>query len=117
VSDPKAIVGDHEFGLHFAASPFDTAALDEYGSHVLTVLPGPKVWDPVTQDALTDRCWHASSCLPAVCLSCDQLSLSELTNPLFWQDLGMWSGSASEDCIYDTPLYKLWHRSRALRSD
>jgi hypothetical protein len=42
VSDSNAIVGDHEFGLHFAASPYDIADLDEYGSHVLAVLPGPK---------------------------------------------------------------------------
>jgi hypothetical protein len=115
VSDRNAIVGDHEFGLHFAASPFDTLELSEYGSHRLAVLPGPKLWDPVTQDGLTNRCWHANGCLPAACLDCENLSLPELTNPLFWQDLSKWSGSAAADCIYNTPLYKIWHRSRALK--
>jgi hypothetical protein len=117
VFDPNAIVGDHEFGLHFAASPFDVADLDEYGSHVLAVLPGPKVWDPVRQDDLSGRCWHANACLPAVCLTCDPLSLPELTNPDFWQDLSKWSGSASVDCLFRTPLYQVWHRSRALVGD
>jgi hypothetical protein len=117
VTDPNAIVGDHNFGLHFAASPFDTTGLDEYGSHVLAVLPGPKLWEPVTQNALTGRCWHASGCLPTVCLSCDVLTVSELTDPLFWQDLSKWPGSEPADCIYTTPLYKLWHQSRALVSE
>jgi hypothetical protein len=40
VSDSNAIVGDHDFGLHFAATPFDIADLDEYGSHVRQCSPG-----------------------------------------------------------------------------
>jgi hypothetical protein len=104
VSDPYAIVGDHDSGFHFAASPDDTDLLTGYGSHRLAVLPAPRLWDPVKADDLSHRCWHSSGCLPAACLDCDGLTLGVLTNPAFWQDLTKWSGSSPDDCIYRTPL-------------
>jgi hypothetical protein len=117
VYDQQAIVGDHDSGLHFAATPLDTETLVGFGSHRLAVLPAPKVWDPVKHTDLTDRCWHSTGCTIAACLDCEGILPSVLTNPLFWQDLRKRYGSSPDDIIYRTPLYKIWHRSRALASE
>jgi hypothetical protein len=84
IHDPKAIPGSHDYALHFAATPGCAIGLpDEFGSHRLAVLPGPRVWDALQEGKLNNRCWHADSCTPLFCLDCWQLRPEDLTNPEF----------------------------------
>jgi hypothetical protein len=88
IHDANARVGNHRRALHFAASPDGAHLLVEnYGSHILAVLPAFHVWDPVKKGMLGSRCWLSSGCTPVACLTCDGLELEVLHDPAYWHDL------------------------------
>jgi hypothetical protein len=87
VHDPKAVVGNHASGLHFAASPASAHMFNYFGSHRLAVLPAPEVWDPVQQFVRTPRCYHSRSATTICCLDCDRIEVDVLNNPDFIHDL------------------------------
>jgi hypothetical protein len=114
IRDTKAKIGDHDFALHFATTPACTIGLpDEFGSHRLAVLPGPRVWDPITKKDQKGRCWHSDSCTPVVCLDCWKLKPEELTNPDFWRAFKMCSGR-NDSFLRTLPLDQIWHRQIVL---
>jgi hypothetical protein len=71
IYDRKAQEGSHKFALHFAATPeCDIALPDSFGSHRLAVLPSPQIWDPLTEEQDSSRCWHSDGCTPLFCMDC-----------------------------------------------
>jgi hypothetical protein len=110
IHDTKAIFGSHDFALHFAATPACTIGLpDEFGSHRLAVLPGPRVWDPMTKKEQAGRCWHSDSCTPVVCLECSKLNPEDLTNPDFWRACNTYYGR-TDAFLRPISLDQIWHR-------
>jgi hypothetical protein len=94
VRDPRAKVKDHNYGLHYLASPACAPLYPAYDSHVLAVLPSPEVWDEVvlpTPEILElpqrARCWHSSGGSILECLTCANVELDVLDNPDFLGDL------------------------------
>jgi hypothetical protein len=109
VTDPNALVGDHERALHFAVSPAIADRLNSYGSHRLAVLPAPEVWDPVNWRGFQNRCWHSGGCVALFCYDCEGVELEVVPNPAFWQDLKLSPEYLSQDFIHSvwrkqTPL-------------
>jgi hypothetical protein len=110
VNDPNAKVADHQRALHFAASPAVAYQLSSYGSHRLAVLPGRKVWDPVSRrHGLNNRCWHSDSALTAFCYDCEGVTLDVVKDPDFWQDLKL-----SPQYISDEFIDSVWHKRKRL---
>jgi hypothetical protein len=84
VHDTKAIIGRHDFALHFTPTPDCTLGLpDEFGSHCLAVLPSRDVWDPYTDEIRKPCCWHSNGCWPLFCLTCWNMTPADLSNPDF----------------------------------
>jgi hypothetical protein len=76
IHDTKAKTGNHNYALHFAATPECNIGLpDDFGSHRLAVLPSPQIWDPLTEAEQKEedqppRCWHSDGCTPLFCMDC-----------------------------------------------
>jgi hypothetical protein len=110
VHDTKAIVGDHQKALHFAATPECTIGLpDEFGSHKVAVLPSRQVWAPYTNEIKKPRCWHADGCIPLFCLSCWNLTPDDLQNPDFWQCFKTYCAK-NGDFLRTLSLDQIWQR-------
>jgi hypothetical protein len=110
VHDTKALVGDHQKALHFAATPACTLGLpDEFGSHQLAVLPSRRVWDPYTEEIQKKRCWHADGCIPLFCLSCWNLTPADLYNPDFWHAFKLYCAKRG-DLLRTLSLDQIWQR-------
>ena len=114
IHDTQAIPGSHDFALHFAATPACSIGLpDEFGSHRLAVLPGPRVWEPFTKQEQVGRCWHSDSCTTLFCMDCSKLKPEDLTNPDFWRVFKT-SYGRNDDFLRTLPLDQLWHRQLAV---
>jgi hypothetical protein len=87
VYDPHAIVGHHEHGLHFTASPASAHLVNSFGSHRLAVLPAPQLWRSLEQDGHQNRCWHSAGGITFLCVDCENIEFDVLTNPDFLRDL------------------------------
>jgi hypothetical protein len=110
IHDTNAKAGDHANALYFAASPESAFALhDNYGSHVLAVIPGPQVWDPLSEKQNPARCWHSDSCTPILCMDCAGLKAEDLNSPDFWRAFqkGCEQGN---DFVLRLPRDEVWHR-------
>jgi hypothetical protein len=113
VHDTKAIVGRHDYALHFAPTPECTLGLpDEYGSHRIAVLPSPQLWDPYTADIRKPRCWHSDGCHPLFCLDCWHMSPDDLYNPDFWQCFKTYCAK-NGDFLRSLSLDQIWQRQIA----
>jgi hypothetical protein len=87
VPDPNAQVGDHNYGLHFTASPASAHRLPSYSSHRLAVLPAPQMWKSLEDGGDIDRCWHSNGATTLFCLDCENIDLDVLSNVDFWRYL------------------------------
>ena len=111
IYDPNALLGNHDYALHFMANPDSARFLlgGEYGSHRLAVLPAPRVWDPIKDSGLKNRCWHSFGAFTACCLDCYRIEVDVLTNPDFWDDLAIQPGQP-----YGIPQDLVWHKQQML---
>jgi hypothetical protein len=110
IHDPKAKEGRHDFALHFAPTPECAIALpDSFGSHRLAVLPSPQIWDPLTEEQDSSRCWHSDGCTPLFCMDCWGLKPADLNNPDFWHAFKK-SCELSNDSVLSIPRDQVWHR-------
>jgi hypothetical protein len=123
VYDPNAKEGDHQHALHLTPDVETASQLNSYGSHPLVVLPGPALWDDPGKPVPPGRCWHAASVLPLFCATCDRLTMEDLKNPAFWQELTnprqRRRAVAPADDFVDLriPRNGIWHREEKVAAE